>query len=105
MKWKPFVDAGRIRNKGRYDGEVRHRRIRPQHLCAEIYDRTAVGGRNQAVYFGRNLLGAETTPAKRKGKPSPSFRRHIYFAARRDRFRLVWTYRQRSGLNFRERLQ
>ena len=72
MKWKPFVDAGRIRNKGRYDGEVRHRRIRPQHLCAEIHDRTAIGGRNQAVYFGRNPLRSGNRTCE-KESPLPLF--------------------------------
>ena len=58
----------RLHRKGRYDGEVRHRRIRPQHLCAEIHDRTAIGGRNQAVYFGRNPLrsGNHTCEKRRK---------------------------------------
>ena len=58
----------RLHRKGRYDGEVRHSRIRPQHLCAEIHDRTAVGGRNQAVYFERNPLrsGNHTCEKKRK---------------------------------------
>ena len=51
-----------LHREGRYDGEVRHRRIRPEHLCTEVHDRTSKRGRNQAVYFGRNLLGCPALP-------------------------------------------
>lgn len=57
-----FCFEAALHRKGRYNGEVRHRRIRPQHLCAEIHDRTSKRGRNQAVYFGRNLLGCPALP-------------------------------------------
>ena len=66
-----LVDAARrqsarrhpaLHRKGRYDGEVRHRRIRPEHLRTEVHDRTSKRGRNQAVYFGRNLLGCPALP-------------------------------------------
>ena len=39
-----------LHREGRYDGEVRHRRVRPQHLCAEIHDRTSKRGRNKSVH-------------------------------------------------------